>query len=188
MTTRRTNYPGSALLAATTLVVAACSSGGGGYGGDDMPTPAANTPPVLSAITDRTVDQDTVLGPIEFGIDDRESGAGALTVTAVADGTSVFPADGVVLGGSGTARTLTLTPLEAVTGFASITVTLRDPQGLIATRTFRVNVNARTASMREAALTTFAKAESDPATSVNGYTFAQDADDPAIFEPLLGSE
>ena len=31
----------------------------------------------------------------------------------------VFPADGVVLGGSGAVRTLTLTPLEATTGAAN---------------------------------------------------------------------
>src|SRR5438105_3639629 len=70
-----TNYLGSALLAATTLVVAAC---GGGNRGDDMPPPAANTAPVMSAIVDRNVDQDSVVGPIEFGIADRESDVGTL--------------------------------------------------------------------------------------------------------------
>ncbi len=41
--------------------------------------------------------------------------------------------------------------------------------------------------MRDVALTTFAKAESDEVTVVNGFTFMQDADDPAIFEPLIGT-
>ena len=50
-----------------------------------------------------------------------------------------------------------------------------------------MTVNARNASMRDTALTTFAKAESDEATVVNGFTFTQDADDPAIFEPLIGA-
>ena len=181
MTLRRTNYMGSALLAATTLVVAACGGGGG------TPPPAANTAPVISALVDRSVDQDTALGPINFGITDRESGAAALTLTAAVDG-DVFPADGLVLGGSGVTRTLTLTPLESATGAGNVTVTLRDPQGLTATRTFRVAVNARGASIREWALTTLAKTESDEATVMNGYTFAQDADDPAIFEPYVGEE
>jgi hypothetical protein len=182
MTSRRTNYLGSAVLAATTLVVAACS---GGNGRGDMPQPDANTAPVVSAIADRNVDQDTVLGPIQFGIADRESDVATLTLTAAADGGDIFPADGVVLAGSGTSRTLTLTPLEAATGTANVTVTLRDPEGLMATRTFQVSVNARSASMRNAALTTFEKVESDQATPVNGYTFTQDANDPAIFEPYL---
>lgn len=184
MNLRKANYFGSAVLAATTLVVAACGSDGRDA---PMPPPAANTVPVMSAIADRSVDQDTVL-PIEFGITDRESGAGQLTLTAATDSGAVFPADGVALAGSGTTRTLTLTPLEATTGTAMITLTLTDPQGASATRTFRVTVNARGASMRDAALTTFAKAEADAPTAVNGYTYAQDADDPAIFEPLIGAE
>jgi hypothetical protein len=179
----------SAVLAATTLVVAACSSSGGGYGDDDdTPTPAANTAPTISAITDRSSDQDTEVGPIEFGLTDSESAAGDLTLTAVADGPGLFPADGIVLAGSGATRSLKLVPLEAATGVAVITVTARDPQGLTATRTFRVAVNPRTASIRDATVSTFAKAETDDATAVNGFTFTQDADDPAIFEPLIGVE
>jgi hypothetical protein len=185
MNFRRTNYLGSAALAVTTLVVAAC--GGSGKDGGMQP-PAANTAPVFSAIADRSVDQDTVVGPIEFGVADRESAVGTLKVTAVADSGSVFPADGIVLGGEGSVRTLTLTPFEATTGATSITLTLMDPDGATATRTFRVNVNARGASMRNVALSTFAKAENDEATTINGYTFDQDADDPAIFEPLIGDE
>jgi hypothetical protein len=187
MTLRRTNYIGSAVLAATTLVVAACSSGSGGYD-VDPPPPAANTAPVVSAIADQSGNQDTVLGPIEFGISDRESDIAMLTITAAADGTNVFPADGIVLAGSGTTRTLTLTPLEAATGAANVTVTLTDPQGLSASRTFRVNVNARVASFRDTSLATFAKAETDEPTPISGFTFTQDADDPAIYEPLIGNE
>jgi hypothetical protein len=182
MTLRRTNYLGSALLAATTLVVAAC-----GGGGSEPTPPAANTQPAINAIADRSVDQDTAVGPIDVGITDRESAATALTLTAAVDG-NVFPADGIVLGGTGAMRTLTLTPLESATGSGNVTVTLRDPQGLSATRTFRVVVNARDASIRDWALTTLAKGETDEATPMNGYTFAQDADDPAIFEPYVGEE
>jgi len=185
MNFRKANYLGSAVLAATTLVVAACGSDGRGQ---TPPPPAANTAPVMSVVADRSVDQDTAIGPIEFGITDRESDVGTLTLTAAADSGSVFPADGLVLGGSGAKRTLTLTPLESATGTSAITLTLKDPDGASLVRTFNVTVNARAASMRGAALTTFAKAETDEPTAVNGFTFSQDADDPAIFEPLVGEE
>jgi hypothetical protein len=186
MNLRRThNSIGSALLAATTLVMAACGGGGRDGGGQQ---PAANTAPVMSAVTDRSVSQDDVVGPIEFGIADRESAVATLKLTAAADSGGVFPADGVVLGGTGPTRMLTLTPLEAVTGSSVITLVLTDPDGATATRSFRVTVNARSASMRNAALTTFAKAEGDAPTAVNGFTFDQDADDPAIFESLIGAE
>jgi hypothetical protein len=153
------------------------------------PTPSpVNFPPTLSGIADRTGDQDTVIGPIEFSVADRETDAAMLNVTAVADGTAVVPADGIVLGGSGAVRTITLTPLEAATGDVTVTLTATDPQGSRALGAFRVTINARTASIRETALATFAKGGSDEPTVVNGVTFIQDADDPAIFQPLIGTE
>ncbi|HEV7605759.1 MAG TPA: hypothetical protein VGO61_00335 [Steroidobacteraceae bacterium] len=186
MQSRETNNAGLVLLAAATLVVAACSN-------DSreamQPTPAAaNYAPTLSAVADRTGDQDTVVGPIEFSVADQESAATSLTVTAVADGASVVPADGLTLGGSGATRTITLAPLEAATGAVNVTLTVTDPDGAVAARAFKVMVNARPASVRETTLSTFAKGESDEVTAVNGFTFAQDAEDPAIFEPLFGAE
>jgi hypothetical protein len=173
-----------AVLAATTLVVAGCSRNSP----DTMqsPPPAANFAPTMAAITGRTIDQDTVAGPIEINIADRESDASLLTVSAVTDGTTVVPADGVTLGGTGAVRTITLTPLEAATGTVNVMLTVTDPQGAIAKRGFQFTVNARAASVRDTTLTTFAKGEADAPTAVNGLTFTQDADDPAIFEPLLG--
>jgi hypothetical protein len=102
---------GCAALAAATLALAACG-GSGSADGYMPPPPPANTAPTMSAIGNQVADQDTAV-TIDFGVDDRESGAAALTVAAAADGTGLFPADGVVLSGSGATRTLTLTPLRA---------------------------------------------------------------------------
>jgi hypothetical protein len=172
-----------ALFAVTTLGLTACGGGGGGYMGP--PPPAANTAPVVSVVADKASNQDSVVGPIDFSIADRESDASLLTVSAVADGVTVIPADGLALGGSGAMRSITLTPLEAATGTVNVTLTVTDPQGAATTRSFGVTVNARNASIREWSLTTIAKAEADEVTAMNGFTFTQDADDPAIFEPLL---
>lgn len=185
MPSHETNIARLVLLAATTLVVAACgSSGGGGM----QPMPMANTAPGISAISDRSVDQDTMVGPIEFSVTDAETSANQLTVIAGASGTGVFPADGITLAGTGAVRTITLTPLEAATGTANVTLTVIDGDGVRTARSFQVAVNARTASIRDWALTTFAKAEADEVTAMNGFTFTQDADDPAIFQPLIGEE
>jgi hypothetical protein len=173
-----------ALLAATTLVVAAC----GGSGNRSMPpTPASNAPPVISGIPNQMVDQDTPLN-LDFGIQDSETVAGSLMVSAVANGTELFPADGVALSGDGATRTLTLTPLEAATGTALITINVADPQGAYTTRAFKVAVLAKYASLRELALDTFAKGEADTPTVVNGWTVQQDADDPATFAALIPEE
>jgi phage-related tail protein len=183
MKLRKTELRSLALLAVTTLVVAACSDGG--Y--TPPPPPPANVAPTIAAITDKMADQDTVV-TVEFGIEDRETAAASLIVSAAADGTALFPADGVVLSGSGATRTLTLTPLEATTGTATIAVRVADPQGAVATRSFQVAVNARNASVRALTFDTFAKSETDAPTTINGLTIQQDADDPAVFAALLGAE
>jgi hypothetical protein len=187
MNSRKISNVRLAALAATTLVVAACGGGGGDGGGYTPPPPPANNAPAISQIGDRSSDQDTALA-IDFGVDDSESGAGSLTVTAMADGTTVFPADGVVLTGSGATRTLTLTPLEAATGTATISIRVVDPAGAAATRSFAVAVNAKNNSLRAMALETFAKAENDTPTTLNGWTIQQDADDPAAFAGLIPAE
>jgi hypothetical protein len=147
----------------------------------------ANFAPTVAAITDRSVDQDTAVS-VDINVDDKESGAGSLMVSAAADGTGLFPADGVVLGGSGATRMLTLTPLEARTGTATITVRATDPEGAVALRSFVVTVNAKNHSIKAMALDTFAKAESDVPTTINGLTIQQDADDPATFAALIPAE
>jgi hypothetical protein len=173
-----------ALLAATTLVLAAC----GASDGQPRSTAAAmNAPPVISGIIDQTVEQDSVLS-IEFGVQDAETGAGSLKVTAVANDGTLFPADAVLLTGTGATRKLTLMPLEAATGATSISIGVTDADGGYAARTFKVTVNPKSASMRDLALTTFAKGEGDEATSINGVTFQQDADDPKVFAALVPAE
>jgi hypothetical protein len=177
-------YP-LALLAAATLVAAGCSRNDDR---DDTPAPVVNAAPVISTVADQTVNQDTVVGPLTFTISDAETSADALTVVVSASAANVIPADGLVLAGSGAMRTLTVTPFEAATGSTSIAVLVRDSQGLSATSTFRVTFNARTASIRETTLATFAKSERDAPTTIGGITFTQDADDPGTFAALIPVE
>ena len=150
------------------------------------PPPPVNTAPAVSAIADKVSDQDTVVGPIEFSIADRESDASQLTVSAAADGTSVVPADGITIGGTGAVRSITLTPLEAATGHGE-----RHADG---DRSAGRGQHALLRRDRECAhrvhprvgTNYFRQGGSDEVTAMNGFTFTQDADDPAIFEPLIG--
>lgn len=189
MNVRHTNYLGSALLAATTLVVAACSGGKGRY---VPPAAPQNAAPTIAAIADRSADQDTNVS-VEVAVADAETPVAQLTVTAKADAGTLFPADGVVLGGSGATRTLTLTPLEAQTGAATITISAIDAQGLTTTRAFKVTVNAKTASAWATLQSVYQKGEKDSAVALNGFTYTQDVGDqinallpPA--EPIAGIE
>jgi hypothetical protein len=171
----------NALLAVTTLVVAACS---GGYDAP-KPTTPQNTAPTLAAIANQSVDQDTVIGPINLAINDAETAAGTLRVVVGSDNAAVIPTDGIVVDGTGATRTLTLTPFEASTGTTTLAVIVTDEQGASATRTFTVAVNARNASIKSTVLDTFAKAEDADATTLNGFTFQQDAEDSTTFAALI---
>lgn len=181
MNTRKTSL---ALLAATTWVVAACSNNDR----PPPPPPAVNMAPAVSTIANVTANQDTVVGPVEFGVTDDGTPANQLTVVAMVDGTTLFPADGVVLGGTGATRNVTLTPFEATTGTANVTIRVTDAQGLATTRSFMVTVNAQVASIKDSVFSTFAKGDADAATTLNGFTFTQDADDAAAFAALLGDQ
>lgn len=181
---RATRHYLHASLAATTLVVAACSSSDK----RPQPPPAANAAPVVAAIADQSVNQDTTVGPITFAISDAETPADQLTVVATANDGTIFSPDGIVVGGSGANRTLTLTPLEEKSGTATIGVFVSDAGGVSTTRFFTVAVNARAASFRAATFDTYAKAEDGDPTPVNGFTFTQDAEDSASFDEIVPPE
>ena len=172
-----------ALLTATTFVVVGCSNNN-----ERDPPMAMNAPPAITAIADVSVNQDTLVGPVEFGVSDDTTPANQLTVTAVTDGEALIPMDGVMLAGEGATRGITLTPLEAATGSANVSITVIDAEGLRTTRAFTITVNSRSASVRDAVISTFAKRDTDDATTLNGFTFAQDADDPQAFVELIGNE
>ncbi len=102
-----------------------------------------NQPPVISAISDRTTNEDTALSGIPFTVSDPTTPAGSLSVTASSDNTSLFPAGNIVLGGSGGNRTISLTPAINRHGTAKITLQVSDG-ALQDLETFEVTVNAVT--------------------------------------------
>ena len=101
---------------------------------------AAQTAPTISAITNRSVAEDTTLGPIAFAVGDGESAAATLVVTAASSDTALLPSGNLTLGGSGANRTLTLTPAANAVG-GPVTVTLTVSDGVLSSSTsFTVTV------------------------------------------------
>ena len=84
------------------------------------PTPPV---PVISGLVDRTVAEDTSTGPMPFTVTDTEPSAGLLTLSAACANTRLLPECNIVLGGSGTNRTVTLTPAPDETGIATVQIT-----------------------------------------------------------------
>ncbi len=88
----------------------------------------ANTPPTISAISDITINEDETTGPIAFTIGDNQTNPSSLLlqVTVVTSNPLLLPEEGIVLSGTGTDRTLTLTPAADQNGTAEITITVSD--------------------------------------------------------------
>jgi YVTN family beta-propeller protein len=98
-----------------------------------------DTPPTLGGLSDRSIVQGSVLGPVTFSVGDDLTNPSALVVTATSSNTGLLANANLVLGGSGATRTLTATPDATASGTSTIAVSVFD--GLFTTqRTFTLTV------------------------------------------------
>lgn len=129
------------------LSVAASSTAAYGYLGvlrlTQRPTAVGggNTAPTISAIADRSVATGVSTGAIAFTVDDAQTAAGSLTLSAASSNTTLVPLANIVFGGSGGSRTVTVTPAAGQTGTAMVTVTVSDGS-LTASEPFTLTVTA----------------------------------------------
>lgn len=93
---------------------------------DATVTIQTNTAPTITDVANQTIDEDGDTGALAFTVDDAETAAGALGVSAVSSNQALIPNANLVLGGSGANRTITATPAEDANGTATITVTVSD--------------------------------------------------------------
>jgi Bacterial Ig domain len=98
-----------------------------------------NQPPTISAIASQSTYVSQATGPIGFTINDPDTGASGLILSAVSSNTGLVPNGNIVLGGSGGSRTVTITPVAGQTGGAQITITVSDGS-LTAQSSFALNV------------------------------------------------
>jgi subtilisin-like proprotein convertase family protein len=87
---------------------------------------APNQTPTITAIPAQTVPENGALAPVAFTIGDDTTAPDALVVTAVSSNLVLVPAETLVLGGSGAARTISATPVPHLTGETIITITVSD--------------------------------------------------------------
>ncbi len=109
--------------------------------GGTTPPPPVNTPPTITSVANQTINEDNSTATLNFTVGDAETSAANLTVTATSSNTTLVPAANIVLGGSGSSRTVKVTP--AANQFGTATVTLKVSDGVNTTSTsFVVTVNA----------------------------------------------
>ncbi|HIE96818.1 MAG TPA: hypothetical protein EYG03_07755 [Planctomycetes bacterium] len=94
----------------------------------DPPTPgdppAPNNAPVISTISDQTVNQNDGVGPLSFTVNDQDNDP--LSITAASSNPALVPHANITVGGTGTNRTVSLSPLAGASGTATITLTVAD--------------------------------------------------------------
>jgi uncharacterized repeat protein (TIGR01451 family) len=102
----------------------------------------ASAAPTIQAVSDRTILEDGVLGPLAFTIGDLETPADSLVLTASSSNPALVPVNNIEFGGSGPDRWIKVTPLTNASGGVDITRTVRDGDGLTTSSTFRLTVTA----------------------------------------------
>jgi uncharacterized repeat protein (TIGR01451 family) len=106
-----------------------------------------NDLPVVSAIGDVVIDENSATAPLAFSVQDVESGGAALVVSAGSSDTNLVPVANLVLtgpvGGQGSAPadwTLVARPATNRFGVATMSVSVRDANGGTSVRSFELRV------------------------------------------------
>ena len=102
----------------------------------------SNTPPTISDVNDQQTSINTPTDAIPFTIGDTETGATELTLTVSSSNTALVPNSNIVFGGSGTIRSVTITPAANQIGTTIITITVHDANDGTASDTFLLTVNS----------------------------------------------
>ncbi|WP_164002284.1 Ig-like domain-containing protein [Pyxidicoccus caerfyrddinensis] len=102
---------------------------------------AVNDVPTISPVANQTIAEGSSTGDLAFTVGDVETAADSLTVTATSSNTELVPNDpsNLVLGGSGSSRTLNVVPAASASGSTTITLSVSDGSAITST-TFTVDV------------------------------------------------
>ena len=101
----------------------------------------AQTAPTISNVTNKTTLETTTSAAIAFTIGDAETLAADLVVTATSSDLTLIPAAGILLSGSESSRTVTLTPASGLSGSATITLIVTDADLQTTTDSFVLTVH-----------------------------------------------
>ena len=99
-----------------------------------------NAAPSISPIDNQSVPTGTNVGPLNFTVGDFETAATNLIVSAMSSNPLLLPVGNIAFGGSGSNRTVTLTPASDLTGDALVTLIVSDGS-LNAEQAFTLTVN-----------------------------------------------
>ncbi|MEO5803478.1 MAG: reprolysin-like metallopeptidase, partial [Verrucomicrobiota bacterium] len=157
---------------------------------------ASNSPPVITSVSNQITDEDVPLSGISFTVSDAETAANALIITTNSSNTNLVANSGLAISGTGTNRSLAITPLLNQSGNSTITISVSDGQSTTNT-TFLLTVNPvndapvvatipSPMTINEGALLQFTNSATD--VEGNQLTFSLDPGFPggASIDPITG--
>jgi len=137
---------------------------------------SANAQPVVGVIAGQLSLKNTPHGPVSFTVDDLETAPDELQITAQSSNAGLLDPNNAVLGGSGSSRTLTLTPNTDAWGRTLVTLLVSDGYASTARQfTWTVIPDANDLPTN-LSLTPSSIAENQPAGTLVGQFSATDAD------------
>lgn len=95
--------------------------------------PVTNFRPEVSWIADMRTTPGTAVSSIPFTVNDVETAATSLTVTAASSNPALLPVSGITFGGSGASRTVSLAPVSGQSGLSTVTLAVSDGTSSCAT-------------------------------------------------------
>jgi hypothetical protein len=105
------------------------------------PPPPPNTPPVIGVSASTNTVEDAPV-TVAFTVGDTQTPAGSLGVIGVSSNTGLVPNANITHSGSGSNRTMTITPAANQSGSTAISVIVTDAGGLSATNNVVLTVTA----------------------------------------------
>ncbi|MEO5912995.1 MAG: autotransporter-associated beta strand repeat-containing protein [Luteolibacter sp.] len=120
--TPASNQPGT-----STITITVTDADGGQK--SDAFALTVNATPVINGPGDRAINVNTNTGAIAFTIADAETSSASLTVSGSSSNTTLVPNANIVFGGSGTNRTVTVTPAANKAGTTEIVISAGDGTG-----------------------------------------------------------
>ncbi|MEO8260530.1 MAG: N,N-dimethylformamidase beta subunit family domain-containing protein [Acidobacteriota bacterium] len=109
-------------------------------------TISSASPPTITAIGPQVTDRGAPTGAIAFTVGAVDTTPASLTLTGDSSNPTLVPNANIVFGGSGTARTVTVTPQAGQAGATTITVTVGDGTAAAST-SFQLTVRNRAAGL-----------------------------------------
>jgi hypothetical protein len=109
---------------------------------------SGNTAPTISDVTDQTISVNSATSALAFTISDAQTAAGSLLLSASSSNINLVPNANIVFGGSGTNRTVTVSPAPNQVGTAIISLNVSD--GILSASdsfVLTVNVGAGTTTL-----------------------------------------